>query len=57
MHDRESAPEAAIVAVLLDDGRRARGTTSDEIALKRLTTEETAGAPGRLTSDGAFTFA
>jgi acetyl-CoA C-acetyltransferase len=57
MHDRESAPEAAIVAVLLDDGRRAWGTTSDEIALKRLTTEETAGAPGRLTSDGAFTFA
>ena len=56
MHDRDSAPEAAIVSVLLADGRRAWGTTSDELALKRMVTEETAGAPGHLAPDGAFTF-
>jgi acetyl-CoA C-acetyltransferase len=57
MHDRDSRPDAAIVAVLLDDGRRAWGTTADTDAMKRMITEETAGAPGHLAPDGAFTFA
>ena len=56
MHDRESAPEAAIVAVLLADGRRAWGNTADPVALARMITEETATAPGHLTPEGAFTF-
>jgi acetyl-CoA C-acetyltransferase len=56
MHDRNSAPEAAIVSTLLADGRRAWGTTSAPDALQRMITEETAGAPGHVDPDGAFTF-
>ncbi len=56
MHDRESTPEAAIVSALLPDGRRAWGNTADPAALTRMITEETAGTPGHLTPDGAFTF-
>ena len=56
MHDRDSAPEAAIVATLLPDGRRAWGTTSDPAALQRMITEETAGAAGHLDTEGTFTF-
>lgn len=57
MHDRDSQPEAAIVAVLLDDGRRAWGTTSDPASLQRMITEETAGAPANVDPEGAFSFA
>ena len=57
VHDRESAPESAIVAALLADGRRAWGTTSEPEALARMVGEETAGAPGHVDADGAFTFA
>jgi len=56
VHDRDSNPEAAIVAALLPDGRRAWGATSDAGALQRLITEETSGAEGRLGPDGAFAF-
>jgi len=57
MHDRGSAPEAAIVAALLPDGRRAWGTTADADAMKRMITEETSGAEGHLAEDGTFRFA
>ncbi|MFN8019830.1 MAG: acetyl-CoA acetyltransferase, partial [Acidimicrobiales bacterium] len=57
VHDRESAPERAVVATLLADGRRAWGGTSDPDAMARFLSEETAGAPGRLTPDGTFHFA
>ena len=43
MHDRDGAPETGIVVGLLDDGRRARGTTTRADALKALVTEELAG--------------
>jgi acetyl-CoA C-acetyltransferase len=56
MHDRGSAPEAAIVAALLPDGRRAWGTSSDADALERMVTEETSGTSGHLDPEGAFTF-
>jgi acetyl-CoA C-acetyltransferase len=56
MHDRGSQPEAAIVAALLVDGRRAWGTTADPAALERIITEETSGAEGRIDPEGTFTF-
>ena len=56
MHDRESTPQKAIVSCLLDDGRRAWGSTTDSDAMTRFTTEETAGAPGHLDPLGAFRF-
>ena len=56
MHDRDSAPEAAIVATLLADGRRAWATTSAPEALTRMISEETSGAPAHVDADGAFTF-
>ncbi len=56
MHDRQSTPEAAIVSTLLPDGRRAWATTSESTALKRMITEETAGAPAHVDPEGAFTF-
>lgn len=56
MHDRDSQPDAAIVAALLPDGRRAWANTAEPEALRRMITEETAGAPGHVDADGAFTF-
>ncbi|WP_421118879.1 acetyl-CoA acetyltransferase [Aquihabitans daechungensis] len=56
MYDREGAPDAAIVAVLLADGRRAWGNTADPASLIRMITKETAGHPGHLDPEGAFTF-
>jgi acetyl-CoA C-acetyltransferase len=56
VHDRDSAPEAAIVAALLPDGRRAWGNTADPDALKRMVSEETAGADAHLDPLGRFTF-
>jgi acetyl-CoA C-acetyltransferase len=56
VHDRESQPETAIVAALLADGRRAWGSTADPDALKRMVTDETAGAEGHLDPEGRFTF-
>lgn len=57
MHDRDNQPDAAIVAALLADGRRAWGNTSDPVAMKQMITSETAGAAGRIDGDGGFTFA
>ena len=56
MHDRDSRPDAAIVAVLLPDGRRGWGNTADSAAMGRMITEETYGAGGHVDADGRFTF-
>ncbi|MEQ1786160.1 MAG: acetyl-CoA acetyltransferase [Acidimicrobiales bacterium] len=53
MHDRDGAPENGIVVGLLDDGRRAIGTTADADALKALVTEDLAGRRARVAPDGA----
>jgi hypothetical protein len=53
MHDREGNPETGIVVGLLDDGRRAIGTTQDTDALKALVTEDLAGRHARIAPDGA----
>jgi acetyl-CoA C-acetyltransferase len=56
VHGREGQPEAAIVSGLLADGRRAWANTSEADAMARMITKETAGDPGRIAPDGAFTF-
>ncbi len=56
MHGRGSVPERATVAVLLDDGRRAWGGSSDPDTMARIVSEETAGAAGHLGPDGEFRF-
>ena len=53
MHDRDGEPETGIVVGLLDDGRRAPGTTQDADALKALVTEDLASRRARITPDGA----
>jgi acetyl-CoA C-acetyltransferase len=53
MHDRDGNPETGIVVGLLDDGRRALGTTTDADALKVLVTEDVAGRRARISPDGA----
>jgi acetyl-CoA C-acetyltransferase len=53
MHDRDGNPETGIVFGLLDDGRRAIGTTQDADALKVLVTEDLAGRRARVAPDGA----
>ena len=53
MHDRDGNPETGIVVGLLDDGRRAIGTTQDADALKVLVTEDLAGRRARIAPDGA----
>lgn len=52
MFDREGAPERAVVAALLEDGRRAWGGTSHPDDLAQITSVETAGAPAHLGPDG-----
>ena len=52
MFDREGAPERAVVAALLEDGRRAWGGTSHPDDLAQITSVETAGAPAYLGPDG-----
>ncbi len=47
MHDRDGNPESGIVVGLLEDGRRALGTTTDPDALKALVTEDLAGRSAR----------
>jgi acetyl-CoA C-acetyltransferase len=56
MHDRSSVADRAIVAGLLPDGRRVWGTTTDPTAMARFTTEETAGAAGRIDPEGEFRY-
>ena len=53
LHDREGQPETGFVVGLLDDGRRAVGTTTDADILKTLVTEDLAGRRARLQPDGA----
>ena len=53
LHDREGQPETGFVVGLLDDGRRAVGTTTDADTLKALVTEDLAGRRARLQPDGA----
>jgi acetyl-CoA C-acetyltransferase len=54
MHDRDGAPETGLVVGLLDDGRRAWGTTSEPGVAKALATEELAGRRARVRPDGSF---
>ncbi|MDP1805311.1 MAG: hypothetical protein Q8K72_09110, partial [Acidimicrobiales bacterium] len=53
MHDRDGAPENGIVVGLLDDGRRAIGTSTDADVLKVLVSEDLAGRRARVGPDGA----
>ena len=53
MHDRGGTPETGIVVGLLDDGRRAIGTTHEADQLKALVTEDVAGRRARVGPDGA----
>lgn len=55
-HDRDGAPERAIVATLLADGRRAWGGTDHPEAMARFLSEETHGAQGHVDPAGVFTF-
>jgi acetyl-CoA C-acetyltransferase len=53
MHDREGAPQTGILVGLLDDGRRAWGTTGDADQLKVMLTEELGGRRVPVRPDGA----
>ena len=55
MYGRDGGPEQAWIAALLDDGRRAWGTSTDADLMKALVTEETAGRPANLAEDGTLT--
>ncbi len=55
MHDRDGAPETGIVVGLLDDGRRAWGTTQDATTVKAMVAEELGGERVRLRPDGSVT--
>jgi acetyl-CoA C-acetyltransferase len=52
MHAREGHPENGIFACLLDDGRRALGTTTDPDLMKAMTVEDLCGRPGTMRPDG-----
>ncbi len=54
MHARDGQPENGIAACLLDDGRRAWGTTQEPAQLKAMLVDELAGHRARLTPDGAL---
>lgn len=54
MHDRDGAPETAIVAGLLGDGRRAWGVSTEPGLAKALVTEDVAGRQMELRPDGSF---
>jgi acetyl-CoA C-acetyltransferase len=56
MHDRDAAPVRAILATLLDDGRRAWASSTDADVMAELMAAETANRPGHVTDDGTFTF-
>ena len=55
MFGRDGAPENGIVACLLDDGRRAWGTTRDDESLKAMTVDELVGRRATLATDGTIT--
>ncbi len=52
MHGRDGEPEQAIVAMLLDDGRRAWGTTDDADALATLVAEDVIGRRVHRSAEG-----
>jgi acetyl-CoA C-acetyltransferase len=54
MFDREGAPENGIVVGVLDDGRRAWGTTQDGDLLKAMTVDELIGERAHLSPDGSL---
>jgi acetyl-CoA C-acetyltransferase len=56
MHDRDEAPERAIVTTLTADGTRVWGTSSDPDTMARIEAEETVGSAARLDGDGNFAF-
>jgi acetyl-CoA C-acetyltransferase len=54
MFDREGSPENGIAACLLDDGRRAWGTTQDSPTLETMTTEDLIGHRAHLDRTGTL---
>lgn len=54
MHDRDGAPEVSYVACLLDDGRRAWGTSRDTDVMAALMADELVGAGAKLHADGGI---
>ena len=58
MYGRDGDPETGIVAVLLADGRRAWGTTTETDAMKAMVTDDdVVGRAGHLRAGGQFCFA
>ncbi len=55
MHDRESQPEAAFMAMLTDDGRRAWGTTTEPGALDVMVADDMIGRRIERAADGTIT--
>jgi acetyl-CoA C-acetyltransferase len=53
MHDRESRPETAFVAMLTEDGRRAWGTTTDPGTMAAMVEEEMIGRTVHRSDDGS----
>ncbi len=56
MHDRDEAPEQAIITALTADGTRVWGTSSDADAMARIESEETVGSAVRIAAGGGFAF-
>lgn len=54
LHDRDGSPERAIAAVLLPDGRRAWGASTEPDEMAALLTSEGVGRAARLTADGTL---
>ena len=57
MHDRDSEPETAFVALLTDEGRRAWGTTSDPGTLATMVADDMIGRRVERRDDGVVTLA
>lgn len=55
MYGKDNRPENAIVALLLEDGRRAWGTTADPETLEVLAAEDIIGRTVHRTVEGGFT--
>jgi acetyl-CoA C-acetyltransferase len=54
MHDREGAPETGILVGLLDDGRRAWGTSTEPGTVKGMATDDLTGRRATIRPDGSF---
>ena len=55
LHDRDGAPEQGYVALLMPDGRRAWGATTDPDLMKAMTTEDLVGRSASIVPDGSLT--